>query len=531
MVVITTNASTFTDQRRSDLTNTGSIFSSVVAATNNTTSVSISSNTQIDPFISGMTELAYLSQLFYNNLDTTNILPISASFAPGSNTQIVTASQLNAMTGTPNAGKFYLNKTLVFLYYSNQIYRDIGNNRLPLPNAFITPAPPGASLNSYGGIQIATETFTVQPCNPPTLLTATNLGFFQVLLSWTAPDDGGSPIIDYLVQYRITSGPGAWVNFIHTPSPSPSITVNELAENVTYDFRVAGINGFCGGVGPVSGPFSNIATTTVLTTLPTRPTNLVAIALDGGAVNLSWTASTVTPVTTITYLIQYKIGRFGDWMDLTRTTATFYNIPNFNSIAIVNNSVTYCFQVYATITTTTPTPTTNKSAPSNIASAMPFDNSLVPSREWSRFDPNCSGVKIAMNAVEDTSYEMLRKANVLQNPEVGILRFTKAIRWAMAARNQLTRKKGWASQSDTYTYPNTSNINGEPFIGLRQVGNTLTCWVPPSPVICNSSTSSNVPGKPVILCFAADAPFNNYRRPITYSAGGTKWPIFFSKRQ
>ena len=194
--------------------------------------------------------------------------------------------------------------------------------------------------------------------------------------------------------------------------------------------------------------------------IPSQPINLVAIALDGGAVNLSWTASTVTPLSTITYIVQYKIGRFGDWMELATTLATFYNIPNFKTVAVVNNSITYCFQVYATTTTTTTTipitTTINKSAPSNIVSAMPFDNSLVPSREWSRFEPNCAGVKIAMNSVEDTSYEMLQKANVLQNPEVGILRFTKAMRWAMAARNQLAlceRRKSIASDLRKQTGP------------------------------------------------------------------------------
>jgi hypothetical protein len=257
---------------------------------------------------------------------------------------------------------------------------------------------------------------------------------------------------------------------------------------------------------------------------PTPPTNLVAIALDGGAVNLSWGASTVSPPSLISYILQYKVGGFGDWMDITSTTKTLYNIPNFNSSAVVNNSITYCFQVFARTTTT------NISAPSNIAQAMPFNNSLVPSREWSRFEPNCPSFKIEMNSIEDTSYDMQRKANILQNPEVGILRFTKAMRWSMASRNELTRKKAWASQSETTTYPNTTNISDVPFVGLKQVDNTLTCWITPSPIICNSSTSSNVPGKPVILCFSADAPFNNYRYSKTYSAGGTKWPMFFSKR-
>ena len=529
MPTITTNASTFTDA-----SNNGYIANSVVTATNNTTSVSINSNTQIAPYVAGVSAIGYSSQLFYNSLDTENILPIVASFTsgvdlsgnPSTNIQIVTASQLNAMTGTlPNPNKFYFNKTLVFLYYSNQTYRNSNNVTRQLPIAFITPAPPGGSLNSYGGIQIATATFTIQPCNPPTLLTAISREIFQVSLTWTAPDNGGSPIIDYIVQYRISSGPGAWVNFTHTPSATNSIIVNELTGNVTYDFRVAGINGYCGGVGPTSGPFSNISTVAVYATIPTQPTNLVAIAVDGGGVNLSWSGSIITPPFQITYLLQYKVGRFGGWIDLIEVTNPFYNISNFNSIAIVNNSVTYCFQVYARTTTV------NRSAPSNITQATPFNSSLVPSREWSRFEPNCPSFKIAMNSAEESSYDMQRKAHVLQMPEIGTLRFTKAVRWAMAARNQLTRKKAWASQSDTYTYVNTSNINGEPFVGLRQVNNTLTCWIPPSPIICNSSTSSNVPGKPVILCVSADAPFNNYRRQNTYSAGGTKWPMFFSKRQ
>ena len=122
-----------------------------------------------------------------------------------------------------------------------------------------------------------------------------------------------------------------------------------------------------------------------------------------------------------------------------------------------------------------------------------------------------------------------RKANVLQCPSNGRLNFTKAMRWSLAAKNQLTRKKAWASQTQTNTYPNTTNIDNTPDVGLQEVNNTLTCWNIPSPIVCNSSTASNVPGKPVILCFNTDAPFNNYRQPQTYSAGGTKWPMFSSK--
>lgn len=525
MVVIILNASIFNQNvplppPPPQNSNNGTITCSINSGTDNTTSVSITSNTQINFYQPGYSSLGYHSQLFYSSLDTTNNLPITVSFNPGSNTQTVTASQLNSMTGTPNPANFYIGKSLILLYYSSQTYRDQYINTYPLPNEFIIP--PGGSSNSYGGIQIRTLTFIVQPCNKPTSLTAANYANGQVQLTWTAPDNGGSSITDYLVQYRTSMGPGAWNNFAHSASSSPFIVVTGLADGITYDFQVAGINGYCGGVGPVSGLFSNIATLT-LYTIPSQPTNLVAIASDGGAVSLSWNASTSTAPPPIRYTIQYKVGGFGDWMFLATTTNTYYNIANFNTIAIVNNGVTYCFQVYAQNSIN------DIGYTSNIAQAMPFNNSLVPTPKWSRFDPNCPSYKTSINGIAETSYEMQRKANILQCPANGRLNFTKAMWWSMAAKNQITRQKGWASQSQTNTYPNITNIDGTPGVGLKIVSNTLTCWDEVSPIICNSSSSSDVPGKPVILCFAADAPFNNYRNPKTYSAGGTKWPMYFSK--
>jgi hypothetical protein len=482
----------------------------------NTTSISNSSNTQINPLPN--LGISYSSQLFYNSLNTANVLPITGSFSPGTNIQTITANNINAMTTAPNPGNFYFQKSLLILYYSNQTY----NGGIPLPNAFITPAPPGGSLNTYGGLQITTTTFIIQPCGPPTLVSASNYGNGEAYLAWNAPtDDGGSPITNYLIQYRNNSGPGAWNNYAHPVSTSLFIIITGLTIGITYDFQVSAVNGYCTGVGPTSGLYSNILSLAIYT-IPTQPTNLTAITQDGGYVYLSWNPSTTTPSSIITYTIQYKVGGFGDWMKLDTTTNTFYTILNFSSVAVVNNSVKYCFQVYATNIVG------DRSAPSNIAEAMPFNNSL-PTHLWSRFEPNCPSFKVTENSVAETSYDQQRKANILQRPENGRLNFTKAMLWSMAARNQLTRKKGWASQSDQYTYPNTTNIDNTPDVGLKEVNNTLTCWKTLSPIICNSSTASNVPGKPVILCYSANLPFNNYRQPQTYASGGTKWPFFTTK--
>lgn len=250
---------------------------------------------------------------------------------------------------------------------------------------------------------------------------------------------------------------------------------------------------------------------------PPQPQNLVALTANGGTVSLSWNAS----ATATSYTLEYKVGGFGDWMELYIGPGTSYYIANFDSVAVVNNSVTYCFQVSATNAV-------GDSPPSNITQATPFNNSL-PTYLWSRFEPNCPSLKTVQNNVANAGYDMQRKANILQCPANGRLNFTKAMLWSMASRNQLTRQKAWASQTQTNTYPNITNIDNTPGVGLQEVNNVLTCWNIPSPIVCNPSSSSNVPGKPVILCFNTDAPFNNYRQPQTYSAGGTKWPMFSSK--
>jgi hypothetical protein len=238
-------------------------------------------------------------------------------------------------------------------------------------------------------------------------------------------------------------------------------------------------------------------------------------------VNLLWSPYTLTPSDS-NYYIQYKIGGFGDWMNITSVTLTSYTVTNLNTYPSVNNSTIYCFRVY--------TINTGTIYYSNIAEAMPFNNSL-PTHLWSRFTPYCNS-NTTNNGLNDegaSAYDMQRKAQVLQYPVTGRLNFTKAQFWSMIAKGQLTRKKAWASQNQEVSYPNTSNANNYPDVGLKQVGNILTCRKNPPAQICNSSSASNVPGKPMSLCLTLGAPFNNYRNPKTYASGGTKWPVYFSK--
>ena len=102
---------------------------------------------------------------------------------------------------------------------------------------------------------------------------------------------------------------------------------------------------------------------------------------------------------------------------------------------------------------------------------------------------------------------------------------SRAAQYSMAARNALTTKKSWATQTQTYTNPNVNNLpeiqipfnNGE----LRTV--SLQCNN--SAIGCSLSSDCNVPGPVVPICINNQIPLYNYKMQTTYASGGTKWPM------
>lgn len=70
------------------------------------------------------------------------------------------------------------------------------------------------------------------------LLTSANS---ELNLSWFAPNNGGSSILDYVVQYSNDSGSN-WTNYSDSFSSSTSVTITGLALNLSYIARVAAVN-------------------------------------------------------------------------------------------------------------------------------------------------------------------------------------------------------------------------------------------------------------------------------------------------
>jgi hypothetical protein len=113
-------------------------------------------------------------------------------------------------------------------------------------------------------------------------------GDAQVSLAWTAPDNNGFPITDYVVQYRAGSS-GSFITFADGTSASTTATITGLTNGQSYQFRVAATNS------QGTGTFSSIVSAT--------PVSGTAQAPVASAVSITGTAAIGNLLTgTYTYI-------------------------------------------------------------------------------------------------------------------------------------------------------------------------------------------------------------------------------------
>jgi hypothetical protein len=126
----------------------------------------------------------------------------------------------------------------------------------------------------------------------------------------------------------------------------------------------------------------------------------------------------------------------------------------------------------------------------------------LPVRIWTRTDNNCIyGNKNELN--------MRRKAEILQYKH-NSSKLTKKQQWANISRGNHSNKKTWAIQNQ-----NTTNNN---LLNLPRVNNTLICDNSNS-IICDPTSSSDVPGKIISLCYDKNIPLINFRSRLKYTYG------------
>jgi len=151
-----------------------------------------------------------------------------------------------------------------------------------------------------------------------------------------------------------------------------------------------------------------------------------------------------------------------------------------------------------------------------------------PPRTWPRAQgnncPNCASnygyqvCSLSPGRVFST-YELdqRRKVEILKYKK-NSAQMSRAQQYSMASRNALTRKKAWATQTQTYTNPNVDNLP-EVQIPMNGVISTvgLQCNLSNDP--CGLTSGCDVPGPVIPLCFDPSVPLYNYKPQITYSAG------------
>lgn len=81
-------------------------------------------------------------------------------------------------------------------------------------------------------------------------------------VTWMVPNNNGTNIINYSIQYRV-AGTSTWNN-ITTSSTTNQKTITNLSTGVSYEVRVAGNNGLL-------GPYSNITTADIFDILSLNP--------------------------------------------------------------------------------------------------------------------------------------------------------------------------------------------------------------------------------------------------------------------
>lgn len=164
--------------------------------------------------------------------------------------------------------------------------------------------------------------------------TAKNL---SVDLVWTAPFDGGSPLTDYVVQYKLSTEPTTWTTFSDGAGVGLSTTVTGLTNGSAYNFRLAAIN----AIG--TGANSSTSTATPTAQVPSQVTGLYATGT-GTTATLTWTAPFDGGSALTDYKYEYKLKSEPTvWTNFAHTAST----ATTASITGLTNAEVYDFRVSA----------------------------------------------------------------------------------------------------------------------------------------------------------------------------------------
>ena len=179
----------------------------------------------------------------------------------------------------------------------------------------------------------------------PTSLAATSYRGGHVPLTWSPPNaDGGTPVTDYTVQYRV-EGAAEWLTFNDGPSANTGATVTGLDDGTVYEFQVIAVN-------PVGPGAPSLPTTGKPAFIPTPPVVITeAVSFLDSRVTLTWTEPTNNGGDDIfDYIVEFRVqDPQGEWIvfDDGVGTPDAKVIDLTTTVTELTNGVTYDFRVTA----------------------------------------------------------------------------------------------------------------------------------------------------------------------------------------
>lgn len=237
-----------------------------------------------------------------------------------------------------------------------------------------------AAVNIAGSGSYATTVSATPRTVPdaPTAFTATN-GDTTVDLSWTAPTgNGGSPVTDYVIEFKISSD-GTWTTIADGTNTTTTYQHTGRTNGTTYDYRIAAVN--------TVGAGSATSTTGTPRTLPGVPRTLAATP-GSTQVALTWLAPISDGGGTITdYAVEYKESTSPTWLTFTdgissSLTATVTGLNNGTEydfrIAAVNSAGTGPATTTETSTPVAPAPSSGSSTPRSDPEPAPVSSAPPP---------------------------------------------------------------------------------------------------------------------------------------------------------
>ena len=215
-------------------------------------------------------------------------------------------------------------------------------------------------------------------------LSASEWGNTTTNLTWTAPSNGGDPITDYTVDYRV-SGNIPWTNFVDGVSASIGTTVTGLTNGVTYEFRVRAINGI--GTAPDSNIPSVTVSAPIAPSTPVAPTASTILSIPGGTASVAFSAPSANGSAITSYTITSSPGGIQ---------------ASGSSSPIVISGLTSTTSYTFTVTATNGVGTSSSSSASNAITPTAFPSGKISwtertnsgQREWRDVAMSSDGVKL-----------------------------------------------------------------------------------------------------------------------------------------